>query len=92
MSDVAPSDAPLKFDPFSDEYFNGPYDLYHRRRDHGQINLTADRYSAQPLVTVVVPGMSLPHVGWLVTGTKPFGWARRYHSHVLAGSCPKIVE
>jgi cytochrome P450 len=33
MSDVTLSDAPLEFDPFSDEYFNGPYDLYRRMRD-----------------------------------------------------------
>ena len=28
---------PLEFDPFSDEYFNGPYDLYRRMRDHAPV-------------------------------------------------------
>jgi cytochrome P450 len=29
--------APLEFDPFSDEYFNGPYDLYKRMRDDSPV-------------------------------------------------------
>jgi len=37
MSDVAVSEAPLEFDPFSDEYFNGPYDLYRRLRDESPV-------------------------------------------------------
>jgi cytochrome P450 len=28
---------PLEFDPFSDEYFNGPYDLYKRFRDEAPV-------------------------------------------------------
>lgn len=28
---------PLEFDPFSDEYFNDPYDLYRRMRDHAPV-------------------------------------------------------
>jgi cytochrome P450 len=31
------SEMPLEFDPFSDEYFNGPYDLYRRMRDHAPV-------------------------------------------------------
>jgi cytochrome P450 len=34
---TALSEAPLEFDPFSDEYFNGPYDLYRRLRDHAPV-------------------------------------------------------
>jgi len=37
MSDVAVSEAPLEFDPFSDEYFNGAYDLYRRLRDQSPV-------------------------------------------------------
>ncbi|HEY1466635.1 MAG TPA: cytochrome P450, partial [Acidimicrobiales bacterium] len=37
MSDVAISEAPLEFDPFSDDYFNGPYDLYRRLRDEAPV-------------------------------------------------------
>jgi cytochrome P450 len=37
MSDVAVSEAPLEFDPFSDDYFNGPYDLYRRLRDEAPV-------------------------------------------------------
>lgn len=44
------------------------------------------------LEAVAVPGMSVPHSGWLEMGTKPLDWACRYHSHVWAGSCPKMVE
>lgn len=29
--------APPEFDPFSDEYFNGPYDLYRRMRDEAPV-------------------------------------------------------
>jgi cytochrome P450 len=29
--------SPLEFDPFSDEYFNGPYDLYKRFRDEAPV-------------------------------------------------------
>jgi len=36
-TDTALSEAPLEFDPFSDEYFNGPYDLYRRLRDHAPV-------------------------------------------------------
>ena len=31
------SEMPLEFDPFSDEYFNGPYDLYRRMRDDAPV-------------------------------------------------------
>ena len=41
--------------------------------------------------TVVVPGRSVPHQGWLEDGTNPFFWATMYHPHDLAGSCPKLV-
>src|ERR1019366_1423870 len=37
MSDVAVSEAPLEFDPFSDEYFDSPYDLYRRMRDESPV-------------------------------------------------------
>ena len=37
MTDTALSETPLEFDPFSDEYFNGPYDLYRRMRDHAPV-------------------------------------------------------
>jgi len=37
MSDVAVSKAPPEFDPFSDDYFNGPYDLYRRLRDEAPV-------------------------------------------------------
>ena len=37
MTDAALSDAPLEFDPFSEEYFNGPYDLYRRMRDDAPV-------------------------------------------------------
>ena len=42
--------------------------------------------------TVVVPGRSVPHQGWLDAGTKPFFSAIMYHPHDLARSCPKLVE
>lgn len=28
---------PVEFDPFSDEYFNDPYDLYRRMRDEAPV-------------------------------------------------------
>jgi cytochrome P450 len=37
MTGTALSDEPLEFDPFSDEYFNDPYDLYRRMRDHSPV-------------------------------------------------------
>jgi cytochrome P450 len=37
MTDTVLSEAPLEFDPFSDEYFNGPYDLYRRLRDDAPV-------------------------------------------------------
>jgi len=37
MTDTVLSETPLEFDPFSDEYFNGPYDLYRRLRDHAPV-------------------------------------------------------
>jgi cytochrome P450 len=37
MTDTVLSETPLEFDPFSDEYFNGPYDLYRRMRDHAPV-------------------------------------------------------
>jgi len=37
MTDAALGDAPLEFDPFSVEYFNGPYDLYGRLRDDAPV-------------------------------------------------------
>jgi cytochrome P450 len=37
MTDTVLSEAPLEFDPFSDEYFNGPYDLYRRMRDDAPV-------------------------------------------------------
>ena len=33
MSDTTLSGVPVEFDPFSDTYFNDPYDLYRRLRD-----------------------------------------------------------
>jgi cytochrome P450 len=37
MAETALSDAPLEFDPFSDEYFNGAYDLYRRLRNDAPV-------------------------------------------------------
>jgi cytochrome P450 len=37
MTDTTVSETPLEFDPFSDEYFNGPYELYQRMRDHAPV-------------------------------------------------------
>ena len=37
MSDGTLSDSPPEFDPFSDEYFNDPYDLYRRMRDESPV-------------------------------------------------------
>jgi cytochrome P450 len=37
MSDGTLSDPPPEFDPFSDEYFNDPYDLYRRMRDESPV-------------------------------------------------------
>ncbi len=37
MTDTVLSETPLEFDPFSDEYFNGAYDLYRRMRDHAPV-------------------------------------------------------
>ncbi len=37
MPDTAISDTPVEFDPFSDEYFNMPYDLYRRMRNEAPV-------------------------------------------------------
>ncbi len=37
MSDASASLTPAEFDPFSDEYFNDPYDLYRRMRDESPV-------------------------------------------------------
>ena len=37
MSEVRPTGALPEFDPFSDEYFNDPYDLYRRMRDDNPV-------------------------------------------------------
>jgi cytochrome P450 len=37
MADIALSEAPLEFDPFSEEYFDGPYDLYRRLRNDAPV-------------------------------------------------------
>ena len=37
MAETALTDAPLEFDPFSDEYFNGAYDLYRRLRNDAPV-------------------------------------------------------
>ncbi len=37
MTDPAASEAPAQFDPFSDQYFNDPYDLYRRLRDEAPV-------------------------------------------------------
>jgi cytochrome P450 len=36
-------DAPVEFDPFSDEYFDDPYDLYRRMRDEAPVSFN-ERY------------------------------------------------
>ncbi len=37
MTDATLRNAPLEFDPFSDEYFNGAYDLFRRMRDESPV-------------------------------------------------------
>jgi cytochrome P450 len=37
MTDTTLSETPLEFDPFSDEYFNGAYDLFRRMRDESPV-------------------------------------------------------
>jgi cytochrome P450 len=37
MTETALSETPLEFDPFSEEYFNGAYDLYRRMRDNAPV-------------------------------------------------------
>jgi cytochrome P450 len=37
MTDTVLNELPLEFDPFSDEYFNGAYDLFKRMRDHAPV-------------------------------------------------------
>jgi cytochrome P450 len=37
MAESTLSNAPLEFDPFSQEYFNGAYDLYRRLRDYAPV-------------------------------------------------------
>jgi cytochrome P450 len=37
VTETTLSETPLEFDPFSDEYFNGPYELYRRMRDHAPV-------------------------------------------------------
>ena len=37
MSDIGTTGAPAEFDPFSDDYFNDPYDLYRRMRDEAPV-------------------------------------------------------
>jgi cytochrome P450 len=41
--DVAASDSPVEFDPFSDVYFNDPYELYRRMRDEAPV-FHSERY------------------------------------------------
>jgi cytochrome P450 len=43
MTDTAPREAMLEFDPFSDEYFDDPYDLYRRMRDEAPV-FFSERY------------------------------------------------
>jgi cytochrome P450 len=43
MMDNQKTESPLEFDPFSDEYFNDPYDLYRRLRDEAPV-LFNERY------------------------------------------------
>jgi hypothetical protein len=47
---------------------------------------------AHDAVAVAVPGISLPQVGFEETGVKPDLFACNTQKHVLAGSCPKMVE
>jgi len=42
MSDATLSKTPPEFDPFSDEYFNDPYDLYRRMRDESPVYFNED--------------------------------------------------
>jgi cytochrome P450 len=37
MADVSTSEAPVEFDPFSDVYFDDPYDMYRRLRDEAPV-------------------------------------------------------
>ena len=37
MANTTLDETPLEFDPFSDEYFNGPYDLYRRLRNESPV-------------------------------------------------------
>jgi hypothetical protein len=37
VTDVTVSGTPAEFDPFSDEYFHDPYDLYRRMRDEAPV-------------------------------------------------------
>ena len=41
--DVAASDSPVEFDPFSDVYFNDPYELSRRMRDEAPV-FHSERY------------------------------------------------
>jgi cytochrome P450 len=41
--DLPASDAPVEFDPFSNVYFDDPYDLYHRLRDEAPV-FHSERY------------------------------------------------
>ncbi len=41
--DLSASDAPVEFDPFSDVYFDDPYDLYRRLRDEAPV-FHSERY------------------------------------------------
>jgi cytochrome P450 len=43
MTTVSERDRPLEFDPFSDEYFDNPYELYRRLRDDAPV-LFNDKY------------------------------------------------
>ena len=37
-----PEQAPPRFDPFSDEYFDDPYDLYRRMRDEAPVSFNEE--------------------------------------------------
>jgi cytochrome P450 len=42
-TDIVAADSPVEFDPFSDVYFNDPYDLYRRLRDEAPV-FHSERY------------------------------------------------
>ncbi len=62
------------------------------RLNPGSSTPPAESSSVHDPDTVVVPGRSVPHQGWLDEGTKPLFSAIMYHPHDFARSCPKSVE